>query len=357
MNLEKLLSHLVSIPSPSGQEKAIADFVCELVGSWGLDVQRIENNVWFTVGQGGPRLLMLSHLDTVPLCEGWHSDPWKPEWNKGSLAGLGANEAKGCVAAMLWTAKTLASSRVDGTVVFALAAEEETGGPSGMAKLLPSLGKLDAAIVGEPTGLQPCIAQRGMLLLSCTAKGESGHVAHATQSDNAILKAGRDIARVSEMTFPPDNLLGATRAHVTLIRGGGTLNQVPDSCEFIVDLRTTPNLDHQELAERISKELESRVTIHTANYLPKSTDPRSPIAVAALAASGRSAFVGSAATSDWAFLGDLPTVKIGPGDTHRSHRPNEFITSKELHAGARIYQNAVERFMAHFAAKGVTRVG
>ena len=170
------------------------------------------------------------------------------------------------------------------------------------------------------------------------------------RSENAIHKAARDISRLAEMVFEPDERLGSTQPQVTLIHGGLTRNQVPDACEFSVDLRTTPNLDHAELSDCIARELESDVKIISSRYVPKATAPHSAIAQAALRASGRQAFVGSATTSDWAFLGALPAIKIGPGDTYRSHRANEFITLEELYAGVDFYQLAARGFFARTEA-------
>lgn len=352
MNAEALLYHLVSIPSPSGQEQAIADAVMVLAQSWGLRVHRQGHNLWFEVGQGLPRLLVNSHLDTVKACEGWDTDPVAPTWKGDRLYGLGSNDAKGCVTSMLCAAEALAEATAafSGTAVFAFTAEEENGG-QGLATILDHLGPLDAAIVGEPTALQAVIAQRGMLLLKCTAHGESAHVAHARLGENAIHKAARDIAKLSAMTFEGHPLLGEARPQVTQVGGGLARNQVPDACEFFIDLRTTPNLDQAALAQRLQGELESEVQVHSARYLPKATQPGHPIAQAALAASGQSGFVGSHTTSDWAFLGDVPAVKVGPGDTHRSHRPNEYLTRKELQDGVAFYQRAIQGYFALAAQK------
>ncbi len=344
MTLEGLLQLLVGIRSESGQEGQVADVLASLCEAWGFEVHRSGNNLWFEVGQGGPRLLLCSHLDTVKPCEGWVTDPWNPQWRDGRLAGLGANDAKGCVASMLWAARHHTSG--PGRVLFAFTAEEETGGAQGIASVLPTWGPFEGALVGEPTGLHPCLAQRGMLILTCTARGESAHVAHAQLADNAIHRASRDIARLAGLSFEPHDLLGASRPQVTLVEGGLSRNQVPDRCSFSVDIRTTPNLDHQELGTRLAAELESEVAVHSARYLPKATPASSAIAQAALAASGKGAFVGSHTTSDWAFLGDLPAVKIGPGDTHRSHRPNEYLTELELQEGAAFYGRAIQAFFA-----------
>jgi len=331
-----LLESLVAIPSVSGAELALADHVAALLTAEGFQVRRTGLNVWFEIGGGGPRLLFVSHLDTVPPCDGWSFDPFTPRWTGDRLAGLGANDAKGCVAAMILAATELRESLAGARAVFAFVVGEEVGG-KGIQEVLPDLGTLDAAVVGEPTGLEVCAAQRGMLILRCTARGEAAHVAHAPLGENAVHKAARDIGRLAAMTFEPHGLLGVTRAQVTQIKGGRARNQVPDSCEFFVDLRTTPNLDHDDVAERIALQLESEVAVHSGRYRAVATDHGEPIVLAALAASGRKAPCGSATASDWAFLSHLPAVKAGPGDTHRSHRPDEWLTLAELKAGAAFY--------------------
>ncbi len=347
MKAGQLLEALVAIPSVSGDETRIADYVQDLAASWGAAVHRQGNNLWFNVGNGAPRLLLNSHLDTVPPCAGWSEDPFTPAWQGERLRGLGANDAKGSVASLLLAAKALLESGLgEGQATFAFTAEEETGG-QGLGTILDQLGAFDAGVVGEPTGLRVCAAQRGMLLLRCTAKGHSGHVAHAQMlgTVNAIHAAARDIARIDAMSFPAHPLLGATKAQVTQVQGGLRRNQVPDACEFFVDLRTSPEQEHEAVAQAFAAALDSEVAVHSARYLPKATDPSHPIVLAALAAAGKAGPVGSATTSDWAFLGDLPAVKVGPGDTFRSHRPDEFISLAELEAGLAFYQKLIPAFM------------
>jgi acetylornithine deacetylase len=336
MNPAKLLEALVGISSVSGTEEAISDFLAKQLAAMGFKPQREGSNLWFEVGQGtsGPRLLFVSHLDTVPPCAGWNTDPLKPQWVGESLHGLGANDAKGCVSAMILAAQTLVDS--EGTAVFAFVREEERGG-LGVQELLPKLGKLDAAVVGEPTSLKVCAAQRGMLVLQCAAKGVSAHVAHAKLGENAIHKAAKDMVKLESMAFEAHPLLGTTQPVVTQINGGLARNQVPDLCEFVVDLRTTPNLTDAEVIARLSAELQSQVSVLASGYRPMATDAGQPIVKAALKAASAKVPVGSDTTSDWAFLGDLPAVKAGPGDTMRSHRPNEWISLKELNAGTNFY--------------------
>lgn len=348
-----LLEALVATPSVSGDEGKIADLVTAWAEGWGARVHRQGHNVWFSVGQGPRRLLVNSHLDTVPPCAGWTMEPLRPEWREGRLYGLGSNDAKGCVAAMLLSAQgLLADPRAlegRGEVVFAFTAEEETGG-KGLGTVLSDLGKLDAAVVGEPTSLKPCTAQRGMLLLKCVAHGRSAHVAHAhsAQAENAIHLAAHDIAVLSELRFPPHPLLGEARAQVTQIQGGLARNQVPDRCEFFVDLRTTPGMDHATVATQIGRALKSEVTVHSARYLPKATTAGEPIVRAAVAAAGAEP-VGSSTASDWAFLGHVPAVKVGPGDTLRSHRPDEHLALSELEAGVAFYQRLIRGYFEEVA--------
>lgn len=345
MTPAQLLEALVAIPSVSGSEASLADYLTGYLTAQGFHPQRKGANLWFEVGKAAPRLLFVSHLDTVPPCAGWTTEPHQPHWEGEVLHGLGANDAKGCVAAMIQAAQLLRDQDVgeEGTAVFAFVCEEERGG-QGIQEVLPLLGPLDAAVVGEPTGLKVCAAQRGMLVLRGLASGVSAHVAHATLGENAIHKAARDMVKLEAMTFEPHPLLGTTRPVVTQVHGGLARNQVPDACEFVVDLRTTPNLQERDILARICGELQSTITILSSGYQPMATDPAEPIVQAALQAAHTKVPVGSDTTSDWAFLGALPAVKAGPGDTLRSHRPNEWLSLKELNAGTTFYATLARTF-------------
>lgn len=352
MNGAQLLDFLVSIPSVSGNERELADRLSAQLRDDGFAVQRAGDNVWFSLGgEARPHLLLLSHLDTVPACDGWKTDAFKPQLAEGKLIGLGANDAKGCVTAMILAARELRDEPLPGRITFAFVAQEECGG-DGIRMTKPKLGPVDAAVVGEPTSLEVCTAQRGMLILHCTARGQSAHVAHAELGDNAIHKAARDISRLAAMKFPAHPRLGATVAQVTQITGGRARNQVPDTCEFFVDLRTTPNLDHGAVVAEVKAALESDVAVHSMRYEPVATDEDEAIVAAALAAAGRTQLIGSATASDWAFLRDVPAVKVGPGDTNRSHRPNEYLMLSELEAGAQFYAKLARNYFA-LAAKEV----
>jgi acetylornithine deacetylase len=355
MNAVQLLELLVSTPSVSGDEGKIATNLSGILSEEGFKVQREGDSIWFRLGKRErPHLLLLSHLDTVPPCAGWTSDPFKAHIEDGKLIGLGANDAKGSVAAMTLTARELQPRDFEGSITFAFVADEERGG-DGIRAIKPKLGHIDAAVVGEPTGLHVCTAQRGLLILRCTAHGKASHAAHAHLGENAIHKAARDISRLAAMEFEAHEDLGATRAEVTQITGGLARNQVPDRCEFFVDLRTTPNLDHSTVADEIGAMLESEVAIHSHRYEPISTNASEAVVRAALEVADASAGIGSVTTSDWAFLKDIPAVKVGPGDTNRSHRPNEYLLLSELEKGVAFYSRFTHTYF-RMAAKEVAHV-
>ena len=355
MNAVQLLEFLVSTPSVSGNEDEIATNLSGILSGEGLRIQREGNSFWFTLGKRErPHLLLLSHLDTVPPCAGWNSDPFKAHIDDGKLIGLGANDAKGSVAAMISTAREIQHREYEGSVTFAFVADEERGG-EGIRAIKPMLGYIDAALVGEPTGLQVCTAQRGLLILRCTAHGKASHAAHAHLGENGIHKAARDISRLAVMEFDAHEGLGATRAEVTQIAGGLARNQVPDRCEFFVDLRTTPNLDHATVADEIAATLESEVAIHSHRYEPVATDASEVVVRAALKVADATAGIGSVTTSDWAFLKGIPAVKVGPGDTSRSHRPNEYLLLAELKDGVAFYSRFIHTYF-RMAAREVVHV-
>lgn len=355
MNAVQLLEFLVSTPSVSGDEGNIASNLSGILSAEGFSIQREGNSIWFTIGnRAKPHLLLLSHLDTVSACAGWNSDPFKAHVEDGKIIGLGANDAKGSVVAMILAAREMQRADCEGSITFAFVADEERGG-EGIRAIKPKLGDIDAAVVGEPTGLQVCTAQRGLLILRCTALGKASHAAHAHLGENAIHKAARDISRLAAMEFEAHEDLGATRAEVTQIAGGLARNQVPDRCEFFVDLRTTPNFDHTAVADEIGAMLESEVAIHSHRYEPVATNTSEVVVRAALEAAGASAGIGSATTSDWAFLKGIPAVKVGPGDTNRSHRPNEFLLLSELKEGAAFYSRFIHTYF-RLAAREVVHV-
>ncbi len=354
------LTRLVAIRSVSREEDAIAADVFAELQSAGLKPQRLGCNVWCELGDAPrPRLLFNSHLDTVPPAAGWTADPWSPTRLADRIEGLGANDAKASVSAMIEAAIALrnqlgAGAKLGGTLVLALTAEEEISG-KGLSELIPALRPIDAAIVGEPTALVPMIAQRGLLILRCVAHGRTGHPANTPgdTKDNAIANAAAEILRLREFDFGPAHpLLGRCHAHVTKIEGGVALNVIPDSCEFHVDIRTTPLQPHDELVAKLKEYLHCEVNVRSQRLIPVQTNPDERIVQAVARALPGAAPAGSPAMSDMVFLAGIPSVKIGPGDTHRSHTPDEFITPDELAAGAAAYERIAREYFAAGANHG-----
>ncbi|MBK9120586.1 MAG: M20/M25/M40 family metallo-hydrolase [Phycisphaerales bacterium] len=354
------LVRYVAIRSLSRAEDALADAICADLAAEGLRAERRGNNVWCAVGDAPrPRLLLNSHLDTVPPGAGWRHDPWEPQLEGGRLSGLGANDAKGCVVALLEAFLALyralrAGAALGGTVVLALTAEEETSG-AGLGTIRDALAPLDAALVGEPTALLPLTAQRGLLILRCVARGTTAHPANTepAAADNAIVHAVEDVQRLRTFDWGPTHpLLGRCHGHVTMLQGGVARNVIPDECEFFLDIRTTPAESHQALTTRLRAALRSAVHVHSERLGPVETPAAADIVQAACAALPGVRPAGSPAMSDMVFLPDVPAVKIGPGDTRRSHTPNEYLTVDELTAGAAAYERIARAYFARTGSAG-----
>ncbi len=354
------LAQLVSIRSVSREEHAAADYVAAQLASAGLAVQRDGNNVWCEFGDAPrPRLLLNSHLDTVPPGNGWSADPWTPRHEGDRLIGLGANDAKGCVTAMIASATQLHAAsrrgeRLSGTLVLALTAEEETSG-RGLSTVVERLGPLDAALVGEPTGLTPMIAQRGLLILRGVAHGKTRHPANTPPetADNAVQTAADDLVRLRSFDWGRVHpLLGRCHGHVTRIDGGIANNVIPDRCEFTLDIRTVPTETHASLLDRLRAALSSELAVHSDRLEPVETSPESRIVRAVRRALPDTRPAGSPAMSDLVFLRGTPAVKVGPGQSARSHTPDEYVCASELNAGAEAYARIVREYFRLAASEG-----
>jgi len=345
----ELLAELVSFPSLSHEEERVADFVEDYARKAGLAVHRLKNNVWFTLGEGETRLLLNSHLDVVPPSAEHPYDAFTPTIVDDKMYGRGTVDAKASGAAMMRAVVELAQEGwkpEGGQVIVALTACEETGGSyNGLEELRPTLPLLSAALVGEPTQLRPCVAQKGLLILNVHAHGQTAHAARAHLGDNAILRAARDLARIADMQFEKeDPFLGKPTVTVTTIQGGTARNVVPDRCTFTLDIRSTPAYTHEELTELIAERLESEVQVHSKRIVPVSTDPTSRIVQACRAALPEEEPFGSPTASDWIFLSDVPTVKIGPGPSERSHTADEHIELDELVRAVEVYKGIIRSY-------------
>lgn len=355
-----LHADLVRIPSLSFQEKAAADHVEALLrGVDGLEVGRLDHNVWASLGGGDDLFLLCSHLDVVPPSEGHPYPPFSPTRVDGAVYGRGAVDAKASGAAMLAALVGLAESGwrppAGGRLVVALTECEETGAENnGMEKMRDrvfgdALPEPRAALVGEPTELRPCLAQKGLLILTATAHGETAHAARAHLGTNALTVAARDLLALDALTFEAaDPLLGTATATATMIEGGTAKNVVPDRCRFTIDVRSTPATTHAELTALVRGALESRVEVYSDRLIPCATAPDAPVAVAAVEALGALGLdadpFGSPTASDWIHLADVPAVKIGPGRSELSHTPDEHVEVAQLERAVDVYAEIARRY-------------
>ena len=346
----QLHAALVGIPSLSHEEAAAADLLEAHFIQHGVATRRIGDNVLAWVGEGPHTLLLNSHLDVVPPSADHPFDPFSPTVNGSEVFGRGTVDAKGCVASMATAMCRLQAVGVPaGTQVLgAFTVCEETGGQdNGLEAIRSELPALAAALIGEPTHMQPCVAQKGLLILRLDAKGKSSHAARAEEGDNAISRIMRDLQRVETWSFDRVHpFLGETTMNVTVIEGGTARNVIPDACSAWLDLRTTPEYTHSEIARMLDEALESDVVIHSGRFVPVDTPSTASIVRACLAARDGAESFGSPTMSDWIHVHDIPAVKIGPGDSRRSHTAHESIDVFELHASCDIYTSIISAFLS-----------
>ncbi len=350
-----LLKELVSIPSLSGDEAELARFILERADSWGLQAEMAGRNVVIRVGKGeGPRLLLNSHLDTVAPVAAWPHDPFLPCDEGGRISGLGANDAKSCVTAMLCAVAGVESKEIGGQVVLALTVDEEIGGGGGgLERYVGELGRLDAAVIGEPTNLDICCAQKGLLILELETQGTARHAAHAHRlpGANAITEAARAIAALDGYSPGGEHpLLGRVTCHVTTVEGGTRRNVIPDRCVFCLDLRTVDDDATADIVAEVAALTGASVRVRSDRLKSLSTDPDSPVARAARRARPEARVIGSATLSDAVWTRHLPTIKVGPGQTERSHTAGEFVTHTELVDGVEFYSHLIKEFFASSAS-------
>lgn len=343
MNAVELTRDLVSIPSVSGGEAACVAHLSHRLAEFRPTVSG--RNLWAARGEGPRTLLLNSHTDTVPASSEWRRDPHSAAIDGGRLHGLGSNDAKGPLAALCAAFATARLPR-GARLVLAATCDEETGG-QGLGVLRPELPRLDASIIGEPTALKVCSAQRGLLRLCVTCRGRRAHAARPWQGENAIEKAARDISALAALALPaPHPLLGPPTLQVTMIRGGVGINVVPPECTFEVDARTIPALDNAGLHARVRGIVAGEVTLISERIRPVETPPESPIVRAALAATGESAPEGFGGVSDLFHVHDIPGIVMGPGRSEQSHAADEWIEVEMLERGVEVYRETIERYFS-----------
>jgi acetylornithine deacetylase len=340
---------MVKTASVTGTEVALADWVAEKLGEVGAEVTRIGNSVIARAGTG-KRLMLDSHLDTVPLAQGWTRDPWGAEVVDGKVYGLGSNDAKASGAAMLAAFSKVAQEGGPCEVVLALVEQEETTNIGTLNALhhLRSVGWLpEAAVVGEPTGLQIGVAQRGLLLLELVATGDVCHSARAKElgARNAILALAQELVKVEGLNLGPDDpFLGSTTAQVTVLKAGDVHNRLPAEAIATMDVRTVPSLTHDELVALVRRQLDCEVRVRSKRLEPYACPADDAIVLAAMAAQPEAKAFGSATLSDQVHFHGIPCIKVGPGESVRSHTTDEFVLEEEVVAGARFYERLVQEF-------------
>ncbi len=342
---------LVATPSLSGEEDAACALVAAFLARHGAEPQRVGNNVVALCG-AGPVVCLNSHLDTVPASPAWTRPPHEPAVVDGRVYGLGSNDAKASVAAMLAAFVRLApdAPRLGVRVMVALTAQEEVGG-KGAEALVPELARRGLApagvIVGEPTGLDVAIAQKGLLVLELHGRGQACHAANgrALGATNAIRALARDLLALDGVEFgPPHPTLGPVTLEPTIVKGGTARNMVPGEATCLLDVRTNPRPDQRETYERLRAAVGGGELVLVSERLrPYEIDAAHPLVAAAAEARPEARLYGSRGLSDLVFW-DAPGIKAGPGLTERSHTPDEFVLESEILAGARFYEAAVRAF-------------
>ena len=333
----ELLKKLIRIPSISREEDLCAELIENYIAENGYTVSRLKNNVW-TIASGfdgnRPTLLLNSHIDTVKPVDGWTFDPFIPTEKDGKIYGLGSNDAGASVVALLHTFFLLSQENQPYNLIFSATAEEELSGKDGIELLLKELPKIDFAIVGEPTNMQLAVAEKGLMVLDCTAHGKAGHAAR-NEGENAIYKALADIEWFRNYRFPNvSEFLGEVKMSVTQINAGTQHNVVPDRCTFVVDIRSNELYSNEEILEEIKKHISCDAVPRSTRLSSSATPLNHPIIVKAKE-TGREIF-GSPTLSDQALM-PFPSVKIGPGKSSRSHTADEFVEIKEIEQGISVY--------------------
>lgn len=345
----ELLRHLIATPSPSRQEEATADIWQQWLTDNGAgDVRRLHNNVYVLApvfDPAKPILMLNSHHDTVKPSPAYTRDPYSPDIEGDRLYGLGSNDA-GASGVALACAFLALKDRKDLPVnlLLAITAAEEVMGEHGMRAFLPHLAAEgltpDMVIVGEPTGMQPAVAERGLLVLDAVTEGKSGHAAR-NEGINAIYRAIEDIDALRSFTTPKvSEILGPIKVSVTMINAGTQHNVVPAQCTYVVDVRTTDAYTNPETVGLLQQAVKwSRLTPRSTRVQASVIDAAHPLVQAAVSL-GKKTFV-SPTTSDMALMHGIPSLKIGPGESARSHSADEFVLISELRDALDFYPRLI----------------
>ncbi|UTA67833.1 M20 family metallo-hydrolase [Emticicia sp. 21SJ11W-3] len=340
----ELLKDLIQTESFSKQEDETAAIIEEFFRERNIPYRRKKNNIWARnkfFDASKPTVLLNSHHDTVKPNPSWTLNPLNPLLKDGRLYGLGSNDAGGCLVSLIATfCYFYYRQDLSYNVIMAATAEEEISGRDGLEIVAPELPEISFAIVGEPTQMHLAVAEKGLLVLDCTAHGKSGHAAR-NEGENAIYKAIEDINWFQTYQFPKvSENLGPIKMTVTIIGAGTQHNVVPDACKFTVDIRVTEQYTLEEIIETVRKNIGSEVVPRSIRLRPSSIPMEHPIVQAGIGM-GRNTY-GSPTTSDQALL-DCPSLKMGPGDSARSHTADEYIYLNEIEEGIQLYIQMLEK--------------
>ncbi|MEM9324797.1 MAG: M20 family metallo-hydrolase [Bacteroidota bacterium] len=344
-----LLQDLIRIPSLSREEDKTATCIDHFLQQAGIETRREGNNIWAfnrLHDREKPTVLLNSHHDTVKPNAGYTKDPFSPEISNGKLYGLGSNDAGGCLVSLMAAFRHFyEDEQLPFNICLAATAEEEISGRQGIESILRYLGHLDYGIIGEPTEMKMAVAEKGLMVLDCVAKGKSGHAARDV-GVNAIYEALGDIDWFRSYQFDKvSEYLGPIKMSVTQVKAGYQHNVVPDKCEFVVDVRTTDAFTNEEVLEIVRDAVTSVVEARSTRLRPSFMPAESPIRKAADQL-GIEAF-GSPTTSDQAII-PIPTIKMGPGRSERSHTPDEFIFVEEIRSGIEGYITLIHTLKQFF---------
>jgi acetylornithine deacetylase len=332
------LKQLISIPSVSREENGTAHAIEQFFLAKGIKPFRKGNNVWVTdiISDKYPVLLLNSHHDTVKPSTSWTIDPYTPIEKDGKLYGLGSNDAGASLVSLMQVfLHYFGNHNRKFNLIFAASAEEELGGKNGIESIKPELGKIDLAIVGEPTLMQMAVAEKGLMVVDGKTSGVAGHSAR-NEGVNAIYKALPDIEWFRTFKFPKESdVLGAVKMTITQINAGYQHNMVPDLCSFVVDVRTNEHYSNEQAFEIIKEHMQNTEVAARSTRLNSSKIPLDHPLVKRGLELGLS-YYGSPTTSDQAII-RTTSMKIGPGDSARSHSADEFVYLEEIKKGIEVY--------------------
>lgn len=337
----ELLLEMLSIPAVSREEEQRADFLEAYMKGRGWPLKRIHNNLLVGDPEAqGVSVLLNSHMDTVPPVIAWESDPFSPQVEGDKIVGLGSNDAGASVVSMLTCYDQMRDKLEERiNLMLLISAEEEVSGSRGISSVLPMLGNVKAVIVGEPTGMSPAVAERGLMVLDGEIQGKAGHAAR-NEGINAIYEAMKDMAAIAELEFDKGSeWLPEPSAQVTMISAGTGHNVVPDLCSYVVDARSNDQYGNERLLALIR-------SVCSAKLIPRSTRLHSSVLdpehflMKTIHKAGLEPF-GSSTLSDMALI-PFPAIKMGPGESSRSHTAGEFIRISELEQGVETYCSFLE---------------